>query len=216
MGQAYLARASAGRQRPVAAVIIQCRGVGCLNLVEDSGIFYPYCSTNCEQLSEFLLVPSHTVAVQPRPPAVVVKQTTLPEGEDWEPQQPDRDSLDWRVITILRDHPGRRWTKSSLVGSCSSLKELVNERKVSEAVERLRRLGWPVISDSQEPGYWLSWDREEVKKLLNNLRRRSFTMLKTALLVERAAARQVTVPFDSVLNLWQEIEPETSSDEDQQ
>lgn len=55
-------------------------------------------------------------------------------------------------------------TRPRLVAWVSTaLGRAVSDRTVREAVEELRRLGHPVVSDSRVSGYWLSTDPAEIR-----------------------------------------------------
>lgn len=77
-----------------------------------------------------------------------------------------------QVLNKLSNKPISRTELSKWLG--------ISDRQMRQAIERLRDMGYPICSTSQKKGYWLSNDKEEIKKVIREYRRKALKMLITA------------------------------------
>jgi len=80
------------------------------------------------------------------------------------------DDICKRVLSILLEAPGQNYSRSILAfrvygGTAGeNLAASTKDRKVRIAVQKLREAGFPVLSTSQESGYWFSTSDTEISK----------------------------------------------------
>jgi biotin operon repressor len=93
-------------------------------------------------------------------------QTTLPEGSDWRPPEPD-DPQGRTVLAVLQSDD-RTYSRAELVQRTG-----LHDRAVRQCIEALRLHGWPICSSSGQAGYRLSFDPADLIRLERDLASRA-------------------------------------------
>lgn len=83
-------------------------------------------------------------------------------GDDSGKQTP-RQKRAHRVLRDLLD--GEVWSRELLAKQCD-----IPDRELRRTIRDLRECGWPVCTESKEPGgYWLSDDPDEIEQLIQHI-----------------------------------------------
>ena len=101
--------------------------------------------------------------------------------------------LEANVLRVLLAHVGAENAISldELTQTVLDTSNPTSDRQVREAIERLRRRGIPVLSESGRAGRWLAANREELARCVAEMQTRAGTLQQTI-----AALRRASVPFD--------------------
>jgi hypothetical protein len=174
-----------------------CPWNNCYRVVFATGPWYPFCSTEHEQMQE--AADRRTAAAPERQVTLPARQLTLDTSLPWVPESfplgtPENVMHDW-----FEHHPNEHVSRDTLIFMVKTSLGRASRRDVMTGIMELRRAGWPIISSSGEAGYWYSTNPEEWDILEQNLRGRSMSMLRTISLIRRRRQNVGRVPMDDFL-----------------
>lgn len=110
----------------------------------------------------------------------MTRQLALPTIGVAQPLEPEWAS-DARVVLNLLRRDADGWSRYELESETG-----MHDRRVRDAVTALRRLGWPVVSNSGQAGYRLATNAEDVAHTVAEYRHRAHELLETAAKLEQA------------------------------
>lgn len=85
------------------------------------------------------------------------------------PREPEAGTAEANVLSAFRCNPNRSLSRPLLVALTGG----IGDRDVREAIESLRRMGWPIASDSRHAGYRLCLSPEELTATIKEYRCRA-------------------------------------------